>query len=432
MKLTKIEYKLTFLFAVLCSMNGLMIAGFSISNFILIALIICSLFNKRIVLNFKSESSKFVWWLLLSIILSIFAAMSMLPMPWLTNSIMSLIKFLLAYGYFFLMQPSSNIKKNKSVFFNGFYVGAIVQMVWGFLQEILYIVFSLKLNTLVFSDILGQTSYVWDSYVDGNILRMKGLGWETANFALVMIIGYIISCHQNRNRIIRLLFIVAIFFSTSRSGYVAMASVLLMQLFQSFKKLSYNYKVTYKNILSSLIFTVVIFFILIIFKNELFSRWQLISNSFSDLFQESNINSSIGIHTGYYETLIAAMKKMPIVNLLFGVGYFSSGYFYFQNASALNMSLLVLTNPLGWNPESDFITLIVGNGLFGVFIYYFFAIKAILVNRKNYEGLIAVAIVICGITYLTIRGTWAGLLLAFVVDKEAINESKNSSLGVSL
>lgn len=60
-------------------------------------------------------------------------------------------------------------------------------MVWGFLQEILYLTIGLRLNTFIFGDIFGEDSYMWDSYISGNILRMKGLGWKIANFALILI-----------------------------------------------------------------------------------------------------------------------------------------------------------------------------------------------------------------------------------------------------
>ena len=46
--------------------------------------------------------------------------------------------------------------------------------------------------------------------LNGAILRMKGIGWETANFALVLIIGYILSIEKKKSKSIQILFIIAI------------------------------------------------------------------------------------------------------------------------------------------------------------------------------------------------------------------------------
>lgn len=415
MELTKTEYKLTFLFAVLCSMNGLMIAGFSFSNYILVFLLVYTFFFNRtnIVLNFNGQSSKFSWLMLLSIFLSILAALPILPYDWLGNSILSLIKFLLAYGYFFLIQPNVKINEFRSVFFKGFYIGAIIQLIWGFLQELLYISAGIKLNTLIFSDILGQTSYNWDSYISGNILRMTGLGWEAANFALVMVVGYVISCHLKKSLIVRLLFITAIFFSTSRSGYVALLAVLVVQFLQILKRSTFNFKITYKKLLVMVFLLSGVSIILFIFKDSINSRLQIIIQSFENIFHENDINSSANIHMGYYKTLIDSFKQLPIINSLFGIGYFSSGYFYDQHALELGMSPLLLNYKFGWNPESDFVTLVIGNGILGAIIYYGFAIKGFVKHIKDHYSLLIVAVITCGITYLTIRGTWSGLVLAF-------------------
>lgn len=107
MELTKVEHNLIFLFAILCSMNALMIGGVSINNFILLILLIYHLVKYRTCLtfNFKSTSSKFAWLMLLSIILSIFASMLVLPKNWIYSS---LAKFILVYGYFLCF---SRIKK---------------------------------------------------------------------------------------------------------------------------------------------------------------------------------------------------------------------------------------------------------------------------------------------------------------------------------
>ena len=121
--------------------------------------------------------------------------------------------------------------------------------------------------------------------------------------------------------------------------------------------------------------------LIFIFRNLLLDRWQIILQSFQSVFQDTDINSSSSIHSGYYNTLGQALNELPLPNLLLGIVYFSSGYFYNQNALTLNLSPLLLMNPLGWNPESDFVTLIIGNGLLGIFVYYFWSIKGIIITH---------------------------------------------------
>lgn len=420
MQLTRFENKLIYAFALTCSMNALMIFGISISNYILGALLIYHIIKYRynLILNFNTQTGRFSLFFTISIVLSIFLSLSLLPLDWIKNSISCGLKFILAFGYLFILQPSIKINDIRNTFFDGFYIGAIVQLLWGFLQVILYFGFHVILNEVIFKNILNITQYNWASFIDGNIIRMTGLGWEPANFALVIIIGYILALKYKGQKIIALLFLIALLLSTSRSGYLAMAAVFVFQIFQSSfninKKININ---LYKTIeIVSILFLMT--FIFVKFSVQISNRIQIIQSQFLDVITNFNPESSTAIHTSYYQDVIDIMRQIPIINVIFGAGYFSTGYYYSQ----FNSVLLSRLSLIGWNPESDFITLLLGNGLVGIVIYYGYAIRAFIINRKEYIALIVVAIITCGFTYLTIRGTWSLLFICFsLIGKTQVN-----------
>lgn len=411
MQLTKIEFRLIYLFAITCSMNALMIGSISISNYILIVLLIYNFIKYRhnLTFNFKAGSAIFSWLFLISILLSVIFSWSLLPGSWRNNLISCLIKYVLVFGYLFMLQPTSKIPSIRKVFFDGFYIGAIIQMIWGFLQLFMYSVFHIVINQIIFGNLLGETEYSWGSFINGNIIRMTGLGWEPANFALVIVIGYVLSIRERDNALIPLIFIITLLLSTSRSGYVAMIAVLILQLIQKSNNLHIKDQINAYKLISFLLLSLIICFVFIKYNTLMINRFQSIKLQFLDIFNNTSVDSSANIHMSYYADLTKILRNFPIVNWLFGAGYLSTGYYY----SIFNAMLLDRLSLIGWNPESDFVTLALGNGMLGLLIFYGGFIKAIWTNKQNYVSLILVAIIVCGFTYLTIRGTWTLIFIVF-------------------
>lgn len=411
-KLTKAEINLLFLYAVTCSMDGLQLLGVSISNYFLLGILLVKLIDSfpKIKIYHDNCAQAMVMLFAISIILSLFCSIGYLPSSWRMNSISCSVKYILAFIVLFLSYSKEDLLYLREHFFKGLYIGALIQMFWGFAQIILYYLFQFKLNTFVFQELLGISGYNWDSYITGGILRMKGIGWEPANFALVMIMGYILSNSYKKGLTVKIMFLVALALSTSRSGYVSIMVVLFVQFttyltLKKEKRTSYNQKQ---------IFTfVVIFFvaslIIIYFHDFIIYRLNVIIKTMATVFDTTDSTASNSIHISYYSDLFNILKQNGLLRSIFGCGYYAAGYPY----SLYNEILIKRLSMVGWNPETDFVTLIVGNGFLGFGIYYYNAFRAFLRHKSDEYGLMVIAVISLGITYLSIRGTWSMMIIFF-------------------
>lgn len=392
-------------------MNALMIADFSISNIFLILLVVIRFAksshngNSKVKLTPPSIATLIFG---LSIFASTIISISILPTEWSRNSLTCLVKYLLFTIAIFWNQGSDNDLLLKDKFYNGFWIGAVINLLWGVLQEILYSANGTLLNTLVFQNILGLNGYSWDNYVEGGFLRMKGLGWETANFALTMIVGYILSFELKKPTIYKILFAVAVIMSTSRSGYIAFGVVVLIQLLARLRQTKISTRKIY-TIIGLIALAIVA---TIIERDAISSRLNLISStmSFSRLTDISDSYSSSSIHISYYLRMPELISRQNILQTIFGNGYYSAGYVY-RNYFVGSI------NNIGWNPESDFITILFGNGIIGLIIFYYIIIYGIR-NSKFNISLINISILCMGFFYLVSRGTWPYVFMFFALTRE--------------
>lgn len=401
-----IEEKLFFFFSVICSMTGLQIGGFALSNYVLLLCLLFSITKKTTYNLQRNSGTNFVILFFISGFFSILVSINLFPFEWISNAFFCLIKFFILFGYVFFLHSNLEIERLKNIFFNGFILGAIVQFIWGMLQIILYSFFEFKLNTFIFSNVLGLNQYVWDSYISGGILRLKGIGWEAANFAVVMVVAYCLSDHYRHSKFLKTIFIIGTLLSTSRSGYLSLAGVMIWQLLliiTSKRKLSLN------KVIVMLCSVFVIFIFLFLFWDKILLRADIFITSLGNLFDKNEADPSASIHLSYYLRLLDVFEEIPVINALFGCGYFSIGYLYTEYLGLFPDRVSLI----GWNPESDFITLLLGNGIIGAFIYYYYAVRSFFRHKKDGLGFAVLAILIIGITYLITRGSFCFLIIAF-------------------
>lgn len=431
----EVENKLFFLVGLTCTWNALIFGGVALYNYIILLWIIYHIIRHHMVLHLSDPKAEFINFLLISIVLSIAASVISLPEKWIVSSIKSLIKYIFVFPTIFWLLDNKRLQDVKAYFLRGFYYGAIVQMVWGYLQFVLFFLKGSELNSIVFGKILGigeigGTKIVWDSYVAAGgltVLRMKGIGWEAANFSLTMVIGFILARSLKKSSFIKWLFVGSILLCTSRSGWVAFAAVILAILFKKVFLANKSKEKRKKRYLEY--FIILIFFVLapLMFGEKIFTIILGMVHNLRSSLDTTDAMSSSSLHISYYTNLFKMLSKENIFNILFGNGYFSAGYIASINIKAFSQGI----NNIGWNPESDFITIILGNGLIGCIGYYGFCIFGIIKHKLNDYALMILAIVVMGVTYLTIRGTWSLLIIAFSI-AALQNKKKANKLGIKL
>lgn len=409
----KIYHKLFYSIGLLCTMNTLSIASIGVYNYLIVILLSIRLI--QILLSKKKNvylSSKNILWYMFFLIMFISLIHSSLFMPniWFKESFSLTLKFAIyILGLMFLF-GNNNLLNYKKDFILGLYFSTIIQLLWGILQAALWYIIGLNLNEIVFGNILniGGGNINWQSSIIDSAIRLTGFSWEAANFALVMLIGWSLA----KSNILKSLFILALVFSYSKTGFLCMFILGIIRFFIVLKNIKYNKILVFKfNIIIKCMMGIVLCIIIFIIFEDIIMEMINTATTLYEIVKISIFTDedySGNIHKSYYLMLGNVVNNMSLWQCFFGYGTFSAGYPYGL------YNIVPYGTEQVWNPESDFITIIVGNGFLGIIIYYLIMIKAYFSTLEMKERYIILSIFICGITYLFIRGTWSCLLLLFI------------------
>ena len=426
----KIFNSLFFCLGFFCTMNAVALkigaTSPAVYNFVILGIVLLRILE---ILLGKSQLKlykyKYPWYLLfISILFSLIAACFVLTNDWINNSLTLTIKFSVLIFSIILLFDDVKLLNYRKYFFKGLMWAIVIQFIWGIAQLLLWNIAEIQLNQLVFADLLGSgpQEVDWDSLMGGVIMRMTGLSWEPANFAMVLLVGFVLT----DSKYLRCLFAFGLIFSTSKTGYIVLILLLFIKFIKfcwRFKaKVPIKFKITWKKLGMLLIMICGILYVSVFEKERIegyINTFFMMTNFLSEaLF--SNTNVSADIHRSYYTQLFDLWSQTNLFNILFGYGYFSSGYAY--------QYIIPLASPgFIWNPESDFITMFVGNGIFGGIVYYFLLFKSYKLCKTEKGKELVLVFAMAGITYLYLRGTWTLLILLFLYIKEKPHELVKST-----
>lgn len=351
-----------------------------------------------------------------------------LPAIWQKNALVMTFKFCFFIGGFLVFFSKYEIVKYRGFFINGLYVATILQLIWGGLQLIFWELYSININKLIFGDLMhiGTGSIDWNQNIMGGIIcRPSGFSWEPASFALLMIIGWLLA----KSFYGKSLFILAILISTSRTGILTFSLIVILKfIFTLLRKKKNKITLTIKSVITLITFCGIIGIIFIEYSEVIYDFYDTISRTFDALMEGimTTDNFSANVHKIYYLELFDLISQDNLWQFIFGWGTFCAGYpYHIMNI----VPYMGVDTP--WNPETDFITLLVGNGIIGVILYYSFLITVFKRQKKMNEKFIVLAILFSGITYLYIRGTWT-LLLMVLLSYENVREDKREDKGESI
>lgn len=353
------------------------------------------------------------WYILCFIIFfSSLSAIGSLPSLWAGNSLVQASKLCLYILGVIVLFPLNRLYSFKDDFLCGLRYGCIIQLLWGGLQAIYWYAFGIDFNYLVFGELLNVSveGVDWDNrnVIGGTILRFSGLSWEQANFALVMIIGIVLF----KNYYMKILFCLMIIFSYSKTGLLCLVVLMIVKLCEFLQRWCTNFTVRFNiNSFGKGVFLLFSCLLLILAEfDKVVFFYETVSTGLDFLYiaivTEENLSGNI--HKLYYTSLLDLLSKSSLTQVVLGYGTFSAGYPYdFYNIVKYGSDWI-------WNPESDFITIVVGNGIIGAIAYYYIVLKNIFWGKSKANTYISIAVLICGITYLYVRGTWSILLLLYI------------------
>lgn len=298
---------------------------------------------------------------------------------------------------------SNTGEKLIKTFRKGIIVSIYIQIAWSFIQIILNKLFSIDINTIVFTNILSMVSEASQSKYGQ--LNISGLAWHPINMAPVLIIAY---CMFNK---IYMKFIIIFLALTTNNSTVLIGLIVcvVLDIFFALRRMNKKKKtIKYTTLFVIFISVVVIIFVLLKtdFINKLISSFTYLYGRITGKFYDGG---STAARIRYYTSLPEIFKLSSIYQILFGYGEGCSGYL---------MSVLFnqYTHLSSWAVECDVINILIGNGVLGFILFYWWLIKIVIkgLNIDKRYLICTVSLIICGITY-NVQYDWVIIFEMFMV-----------------
>lgn len=332
---------------------------------------------------------------------------------WKWQALVFFIYYTILAVFYFL--ASSAKKDIITAFIKGLKYGALVQVIYGYLQFFLYTFFSLDINDLIFNKSMHLVEKA--SHYNYGVLVPTGFSWHPGTLAPLLVIGY---CLYYNNLLVKFLIIGLAFLSQSSTCVIGIIAVLTLDFsFRLIDRRKLNKKSSRKTILTA---GITIVAILIIISQT--SLMDTISNEFSRLISRfanrsvaSTSDLSTFYHMRYYSGLPEIASKSNIFQMLFGVGSGCSGYPFVKV-----FGQYIYAQP--WDVEAQIVADIVNYGIVGFTILYAWIIRIIIkgyrIDRRY--SLCMVAILAESFTY-NVRFMW--VLVFFMFLNMSVNKKQN-------
>lgn len=377
--------------------------------------------NERLYTPWRLKS---IYIFCLCLLVSTFMSMMYLPKAWIINSFSLSFKLIIYLSGIIILFSNKQLLVIKKHFFRGLYYGTLCQLCWGIMQAICWYGFRVNLNKIIFGDILqvgGSSGISWDGNILGDtIMRFTGLSWEPANFALVMLVGIILS----KKTTVKILFALMIIFSYSKTGFLALMILAIFLVIEKLKECICNKRffLTYTFLYKAFFLFLILVLLIVVELDKFTYLFSVINEGLDNLYIAIMTEESMSgnIHKKYYLALLDVLSESHFEQILFGYGTFSAGYPYAM------FNIIPYGVDGAWNPETDFVTLLVGNGIIGAICYYYMIVSNIFYSKKKESIFLMIVILTCGITYLYVRGTWSLLIILFTAIEVMEHDEKES------
>ena len=305
------------------------------------------------------------------------------PRDYKSVALTSCINYFILFGVFIATKngPRSYIDK----FTSGFKISCNIQIIWCILQLLLFYIFSVDLNHVIFNRLLGTTDLT-SRYVDG-VLVCTGLSWHPAN--LIPILAFCFFYYKNI--VLKLVCVVLAILSHSATAQIAIGLCCLYAIIREGKQLLFARSSVKQWTLAVLLISILLIYAAT--DNNLIVRTiNSVLDRIRDIHSTEGGNSS-ATHFSYYLRLGEIYEQTDIVTILFGYGIGCSGVPY-------SMYFNQYTDQI-WVVESDFINLLLSQGLFGFIAFYVLFISIIVkcAKRSKQAAVFLLILLICGVTY---------------------------------
>ncbi len=280
---------------------------------------------------------------------------------WKNGEIVSYIQFSILVVYYFYYLKTNRTEEVRG-FVKGIYASCIIQMIWGYMQYILYY-FNIDLNGVIFNGILGMTDMeTTQNY--GETIKVSGLCWNSGNIAPILVIGFTLS----KNIVLKALFFLLALFSNSRTAVLGVIVCLCVQLF---------YEAFLRKKIKQLLLILAAFFavlFLLLTNSAVLSLISVKTQAAFGAILNTQRDVSANVHLRYLNSVFDIIRKNSLIHNLFGFGIDCSGFVfaeYYNQYSGLK-----------WVVECDYINVLWNYGIVGFLLYYIWYIKNVIRSTK--------------------------------------------------
>lgn len=359
-----IQEKSWFLTGLFITMPFFSLGGINFYNYGLLIYLILGIFKGKF--YYHKESFSFILFLI-AMFISTVVGYSVVPLVWANYSMVTIVKSSFLLMLIVFVSSESDFTQSRSYFLKGIIYAAFAHLIWILLQYVTFKVGGIDLNLLAF----GQATPRQNSGI-----VLTGLSWERANSVIALVIAIILL----KNVFLKVLLMVGVFATASRTGIIMLLAVLCYDIIAFFKKKNrkVEFHISFWKLVTGIL--VVVFVIYLLTNNTIKQSLNYTLTRFERLFTggDDYSSSSVDGHVLYYQWLSEVMPKLPLRVILFGCGTNISGWVY-----SVFFNKVLDNGP--WSIECDFVAVLFGNGIIGLVLYYYNFIK--LFVKQNSEEL---------------------------------------------
>ncbi len=380
-----------------CTMPVFSIGGLNFYNYPLLLYVIINFFCGKLYFDRKKISMCIF---LLSLFLSTLLSFSIVPSNWYSYSLKFSFKISILMLLLLLVSSRDDLIVGRKYFLKGLYYAAFAQLFWICMQQLFYSFRGIDLNLVVFGIA---------SPIQNGGLALTGFSWERANAIIALIIGMILT----DNKFVKAIFIVGSLLTASRTGVGIIVVIIIYDILILHGQFKYKVNISIKNLFIYISIAVLTVFLLQSSVTRQYFDYTIVR--FQRLITGGNdysVNSvQVDGHILYYQWLLPALKQLPFVQVLFGCGTGISGWVY-----SVLYNRFTTVGP--WGIETDFVGLILGNGLIGAILYYYNSLKIFFSQKNQKLKKIMLAIFVGTFMYSFLGSSISVLLMIFCLPSD--------------
>lgn len=419
------EKKLMFMLGLLSTLQLIEVAGMTVFTYMMFICVIYFLFKYKNIIIVKGETLIFIGLVTVSEILLF---MDTRYNKWLSRSLNSYILLILVIALYSYMTKLS--KESISAFLKGLYTSCLIQLVWCYIQFIMYNVYMFNINDFVFRKIF-HSNLIVSQYKNGTMI-ITGLNNNAGVLVPIILVGIVLS----EKKLMKFLFMAIALLAGSITPIIAImgyvAAIIAIKIFYLISKLLRGEKLKIKRrtsrwdkVIILFILMAVVVFLIIYMRGRISSSFANMQQRIYNLMNDKKSDASSIVHLRYYTSLPFILKNIGISKVLFGYGLRAAGIPFVE---FFNQYTTIL-----WVPESDIITYILNVGILGAAVFAIILIKNIVKGIQVDERyvLLQISIIFAGIFY-GIQLNWLILLEFLVMELIRRKVKLSEAIGINL